>query len=145
VFSSTYDAYNIQITDLVNGTANDRAFSLRYLSGSTANSSSNYYNPRYIITNQTLTTNLQAVTTSGYLTTISANTCPATINIELMNPYNPYTTACQFTAVGRNNAGNGLMTNGWVWFNANNVFDGIQFLGTTDNLTANVAIYGYKS
>jgi len=37
------------------------------------------------------------------------------------------------------------MTNGWVWFNANNVFDGIQFLGTTDNLTANVAIYGYKS
>lgn len=145
VFSSTYDAYHVIINDMKNSTSTERVMSLQLLSGATANVASYGYG-------QHLQYNLSGGSVSSRATNqTSMSLCTLTdkegqtMDMDIYIPYQQQYTTFTWRSITNQPS----ILDSWVFrdgdgeHRVNASYDGFKILGTTDNLSGNVYIYGY--
>lgn len=147
VFSSNYDAYKIIVTDLNNASATTRLVSLRFRSSGGDDSTANYFTTEqfYYATNNAGQGTATGAT-SGVLTYFSSNTASGGSIILDVNAPN---LAKMTTWTGSSNAYqsnvaayvNRLLMGG---LNTTTQYTGFSIIGTTDNLSGTVRVYGYN-
>lgn len=146
VFSSDYDAYKVVISDLSNATTTTREVNLRFRSSSGDDSTSNYFvgtilqyggsafndassgNNRFTLAFIGSGANNGG---SGTFDIINPNLAKATTIYGNLTAYQPNVAAY----VMRTHAGG---------INTNTVYTGFSIIGTTDNLSGTVRVYGYR-
>jgi hypothetical protein len=138
-FSSTYDNYYMALN--VTATASSNSMQLRFRTGGTTNTASNYGNSwTYNGYNNGATGNLGSASGSNvlYVQDITTNLC--TVNMDINNPFASSHTMVTYLG----NQGNGFAVTGAGQFNANTSFDGISIISFAGTITGTVSIYGLK-
>ena len=140
-FSSTYDAYKIVITNLNNGSTTTRQMSLRMGTDSSANYG---YGHQYIYNGGssivTSPTN-QAQALLGNLSQISTQG----LEIEMFNPFTATATMWRYTMnTYQSDVANYVYRQGYGIKDSLTSYTGFQIIGTGDNLSGLVTIYGYR-
>jgi len=138
-FSTTYDNYIVKLN--VNSSASSNALQMRFRTGGTTNTTSNYGNSwTYNGYGGGATGNLGSASGSNilYLQDITAN--PAVVNMDINNPFTSFNT--MITYLG--NQGNGYAVTGAGQFATTTSFDGISIISAAGTITGTISIYGYK-
>lgn len=146
VFSSTYTNYRVVISGLQNATTTSRIVSLRFRT-STDDTSANYiYGEFYAFpTNLSGSTAAGGQTSSRLLTLSNWSAGGAGLVLDIYNPNNA--TGTGFTGQSFTYQGD---VGTWVTrhigggINVSTQFTGFSIIGTTDNLTGTVRVYGYR-
>lgn len=146
VFSSTYTNYRVVISGLQNASTTSRVVSLRFRTTSD-DSSANYVYGEYYSYPTNLSGNASAGgQTSARLCVISSwSTGGAGMVLDIYNPNNA-------TGTGFNGQVFNYQSDVGTWvirqigggINVSTQFTGFSIIGTTDNLTGTVHVYGYR-
>ncbi len=141
-FNSNFDSYKVVITGLTSSTVDDVV--LRFVTGSTPNTSNLYYSARLTSAASTTSTN-NAPATVGYCGLVG-NTVAAGGVLEIQSPYSN-TQETTFMGQGMDTrTGGSFIRFGAGFYNATTRFDGL-FLGTfngTYTMGGIVRVYGYR-
>jgi hypothetical protein len=141
LFSSSYNAYKLVITDLVSAGTGGKPLEMRLYDGANINSSGYYYvslwtssvtNPTRIVSNNVSTINIGLVTV-GYNNGAT---------IEIQNPYNNVSTTFQATTGFYNGVSDQWESFG-CWHSANSSFTGLTLSMVTNTFSCTVKTYGY--
>ena len=144
-FSLTYDNYRI-VMDSVNFSASGDLY-YRFLSGTTPNSSTDYFWSYAGLRSDTVPSNSSAQGQAKGYTGITATVGGQVLASGVFDVYTPFRGDRRSFITGSTI---GYETQwyarqGMTHFNLTNGFDGIQFLtNTADTVTGNVSVYGYR-
>ena len=144
MFSSTYDAYRVVVTDLNNGSATTRTITLRFRTASD-DTGANYFWSQYGFYSNTPFSNGAATATSCDLMAIADTTNDGgSFTIDIQNPNLAKATTYYGAAVGYQANITFYATRqiaGGV--NTATQYTGFSIIGATDNLSGTVRVYGY--
>jgi hypothetical protein len=148
VFSSDFNAYKIVVSNLNNATTSTRLVSLRFRNASGNDSDANYffgYNLHYGGTSATSAASGQTSSELAYIGD-SANDCGA-ITMDIMNPFlSTVATVYWYTAITwQPNVSAFVIRNGGGGIAETTSYTGFSIIGTTDNLSGTVRVYGYRN
>lgn len=149
VFSSTYDAYRVVISNLNNSTNTARWVTLRFRVGGVDNTTANYTYTFYNLnaTNLTSTESAGGQTASRllFLSYVSATRSGASIIIDISNPFLANAASIYFgQSIGYNSSISQFVIRHIGGVLNNDVqYTGFSIIGDTDNLTGTIRVYGY--
>ena len=146
VFSSTYDAYRVVISNFYSTTTTTRIITMRMLTGATPDTGATYYwNNQYIYnagTNGTTGANLDTSMRIGFS---ASNASGQSMVLEIVNPNLATSTTVSYDSiVYQSDASNFVGYKGWGVANTGSQYTGFQIIGTTDALSGQVRVYGYR-
>lgn len=146
VFSSTYDSYRVVISNLNNGSGTTRLVTLRFRT-TTDDTSAKYFWSAYGFYSTTAFNGGAATATFAEIASISSSTVVgAAVAIDIHNP-----NLAKATVFGGHSAGyqsnvanysTRLIAGG---IDTNTQYTGFSIIGTTDNLSGTVRVYGYRN
>jgi hypothetical protein len=139
VFSSTYAAYRVVVTNLTHTTANNLI--LRFSAGGTDTAGSNYYTQRSESAGF-----INFTASSAIFPTFANSTAGSfvTLAFDIINP-NVATTTTVMGSATRIDGTTGLfMVTFSGLLNDNTVYDGLSLVGNTGNISTTMRVYGYR-
>lgn len=142
-FNSNFDAYRIVISNFTSSSVDDVV--IRFVNGSTPDSSNLYYSARLTSSSTTTSTN-NAPATIGY-TGLVSNTVAGGGVMEIQNPYsNTQATSFMGQGMDTRTIGSYIRFGGGI-FNATTRFDGIYFSTVNGSYTmgGTIRVYGYRN
>lgn len=146
VFSSTYNAYRIVVTGLNNSTTTLRSLSIRFRT-TTDDQSNNYaWGQMFVYGNSNFGSPSAAPATSGVLGELSnLSPAPGSLVLDIMSPNQAQgTTYSGSMIVYQANVGSIVMRTLMGHMNTSTQYTGFSLIGTTDNLSGNCTVYGYR-
>jgi len=146
VFSSTYDAYRVVITDMNSATGTTRLVTLRFRTASD-DTGANYFWSAYGFYSATAFNGGAAGATSAELLSLSDSTNDgASAAFDVHNPNLAKATTFGGFAIGyQSNVGFYAQRQIAGGVNTSTQYTGFSIIGTTDNLSGTVRVYGYRT
>ena len=146
VFSSTYDAYRVVISDLNSGSATTRTITMRFRTSSD-DTGANYWWSQYGFYGATAFNSGNSGQTSSDLMALADSTNDgASIVLDIVNPNLAKATTYSGSAIGYQanvtNHATRLIAGG---VNTATQYTGFSIIGVTDNLSGTVRVYGYRN
>jgi hypothetical protein len=144
VFTSTYDVYRINLSNLSTNSSNQTTLQFRLSSNGVTNTANEYYSRNYFQygTSAGQFGQYAAQSTSSVIGILS-NTANTGLFLELYAPSIVCETSYNFSGFLANGV-NRTMTIGGGEHNVNGAFDGIEIFGSGYNIIASCQIYGYN-
>lgn len=146
VFSSTYNAYRIVVTGLNNATGTVRSMSLRFRTTSDDTSNNYAWGQTFVYGAGTFGSSGAAPATSALLGELSnLSPAPGSLVLDIMSPNQAQgTTYCGSLITYQSNVGSIVFRNVLGHMNTSTQYTGFSLIGTTDNLSGNCTVYGYR-
>lgn len=146
VFSSTYDAYRVVVSDMNNATATNRQVTLRFRTTSD-DTGANYFWGQYGFYSATPFSSGAAGATYGDIMAIADTTNDGgSLILDIVNPNLAKATTYSGSAVAyQSNVTAYTMRFVFGGVNTNTQYTGFSINGTTDNLSGTVRVYGYRN
>jgi hypothetical protein len=149
VFSSDYRAYRVVISDLNNGSGTGRAVKIRFRNASGDDQTSNYFHfdQAFYGTNTSGFTSLAGQTSGQICVIADGGSDGGAISFDVINPNLAKATVyCGGKAITyQADVGVYVMRDFAGGINTTTVYTGFSIIGTTDNLSGRVDVYGYNA
>lgn len=142
-FSSTYDAYRVEVTNLTHSTANNLI--LRFSASGTDTAGTNYATQRSEVNGGAISG--VSITGSSAIFPSYANSSAGSfvsMSFDIMYPFASSPTTCWGTAARVDGSTNLYNVNFAGLLNDSTSYNGFSLVGNTGNITCGVRVYGYR-
>jgi hypothetical protein len=146
VFSSSYDSYKIVVSNFSSGTSTVRTISMRMLSGTTPDTSSNYGWMYHFAYGSNLGGNSSSQGTTGWELALASSRSGQLLTMEITNPFAAAATGLVYQSMTyQNDVTSYIIRQGGGGHNVATSYDGFRIYGVTDSLSGTVRVYGYRN
>jgi hypothetical protein len=145
VFSSTYDAYRVVITNLNNSTGTTRVMGLRFRTTSDDSSANYFYGLYGFYAATPFNTGSSGSVSADIGSLSSGGNNGGSITLDICNPNLAFTTTYSgFQSAYQSNILAIAMRSLFGGMNTTTQYTGFTVFVSTDNLSGNVTVYGYR-